>query len=296
MDARTEDGTGSRGITVHLVDGTYELFRAYYAMPTMRAPDGREVGATRGLLRGLSAWLRDAQVTHVAAAFDHVVESFRNDLFEGYKTGEGIDPDLLAQFPLAERATRALGIVTWPMVELEADDALATAAAQLVDHPEVQRVVLVSPDKDLFQCVVGDRVVVSDRFRDLILDEGGVQAKLGVAPASVPDYLALVGDAADGLPGVPRWGAKSTATVLARYGHLEAIPPDPTQWDVKVRGARALVESLEAHREEAQLYRRLAILRTDAVIDASPTALRWPGPDTPALADLHTDLGMRPPT
>jgi 5'-3' exonuclease len=225
-----------------------------------------------------------------------VVESFRNNLFEGYKTGEGIDPDLLAQFPLAERATRALGIVTWPMVELEADDALATAAAQLVDHPEVQRVVLVSPDKDLFQCVVGDRVVVSDRFRDLILDEGGVQAKLGVAPASVPDYLALVGDAADGLPGVPRWGAKSTATVLARYGHLEAIPADPSQWDVKVRGARALAESLAEHREQAQLYKRLATLRTDAPIDASPAALRWPGPDTPALTALHTDLGMRPPT
>jgi 5'-3' exonuclease len=282
--------------TVHLIDGTYELFRAYFAMPAMAAPDGREVGATRGMLRGLAAWLRRGEVTHVAAAFDHVVESFRNDLFAGYKTGEGVDPDLLAQFPLAERVTQALGIATWPMVALEADDALATAAGQLATHPEVGQVVIVSPDKDLCQGVVGDRVVVWDRFRDVTLDEDGVRAKMGVSPASVPDYLALVGDAADGLPGVPRWGAKSSATVLARYGHIEAIPADPQHWEVKVRGARALAESLAAHRDEALLYKRLATLRSDAPIDARPSALAWHGPDRAALTELCAEIGERVPT
>jgi 5'-3' exonuclease len=283
------------GATVHLVDGTYELFRAHFAMPSMKAPDGREVGAVRGMLRSLLPWLRRQGATHAAAAFDHTVESFRNDLFAGYKTGEGIDPDLWAQFPLAEDASRALGVVTWPMVELEADDALATAAARLAGDPAVAQVVIVSPDKDLFQCVTGTRVVTCDRFREVVRGEAGVQEKLGVSPASVPDYLALVGDAADGLPGVPRWGAKSAAAVLARYGHLEAIPDDAAAWDVKVRGARALAASLAEHRQEALLYRRLATLRTDAPIDASLAALRWNGPDRPALEALCDAIGERMP-
>ncbi|MFW6051223.1 MAG: 5'-3' exonuclease [Myxococcota bacterium] len=277
--------------TVHLVDGTYELFRAWFALPSMRAPDGREVGAARGMLRGLAAWLRKGEVTHAAAAFDHVVESFRNALFDGYKTGEGLDPDLLGQFPLAERVTRALGLTTWPMVELEADDALATAAARLASDRRVDRVVLCSPDKDLCQCVRDGRVVVWDRFRDTVLDEDAVVAKFGVPPPSIPDYLALVGDAADGIPGVPRWGAKSAATVLARYGHVTRIPPDAGDWDVKVRGPAALARSLAEHAEDARLYVQLATLRTDAAIDAELAHLRWQGPDRNALRALCAELG-----
>ena len=211
---------------IHLVDGTYELFRSHFGAPPRQDSGGREVGATIGLLRSLWLLLSTPGVTHVACAFDHVIESFRNDLYAGYKTSAGVAPDLLAQFELAEHAARALGVVVWPMVEFEADDALAAAAARFRDAPGVDQVVLCSPDKDLAQAVVGDRVVAWDRRRDVVLDEAGVTGKFGVPPASIPDWLALVGDAADGFPGIPGWGAKSAATVLARFGHLGAIPDD----------------------------------------------------------------------
>ena len=210
----------------HLIDGTYELFRAWFGSPSARDAHGREVGATRGFLSSLHALLRDESVTHVACAFDHVIESFRNRLFDGYKTGAGIEPELLAQFDLAERAAAALGVVVWPMVELEADDALASAAHALAQDPCVEQVVICSPDQDLAQCVVGERVVCLDRVRKRVLDEPGVRERFGVPPGSIPDYLGLVGDDADGIPGIPRWGARSAAAVLARYGSIELIPDD----------------------------------------------------------------------
>lgn len=278
---------------VHLVDGTYELFRSWFGAPEARSPAGQEVGATRGFLRSMAAMLRDDAVTHVGCAFDHTVESFRNDLFEGYKTGEGLEPELFNQFPLAERASEALGMVTWPMVEFEADDALAAAAAALRDLPDVDRVIICSPDKDLCQCVRGDVVVTLDRRREVTLGEDGVREKFGVSPESIPDYLALVGDAADGIPGLPRWGAKGAATVLGRYVHLESIPEDHEDWDVKVRGAATLARNLREQRDDAVLYRRLATLRTDVPIDASLKSLRWRGPNRPALEALCEELGER---
>lgn len=276
---------------LHLVDGTFELFRAHFGAPGALAPDGREVGATRGLLRSLYALLREDGVTHVAVAFDHVIESFRNTLYAGYKTGEGLPPELLAQFPLAEAAARALGVVTWPMVEFEADDALATAAARWHDAPGVEQVVVCSPDKDLAQCVVGTRVVTYDRIRRTTLDEEGVRAKFGVSPASIPDLLALVGDDADGIPGVPRWGSKSAAAVLARYGTLDQVPDDPAAWDIPVRGAAALATQLRDHRELALLYRTLATLRRDVPLTEMRDDLRWRGADREALTALCTTIG-----
>jgi len=276
---------------MHLVDGTYELFRAYYGAPDAAAPDGREVGATRGLLRSLLALLREDGVTHVACAFDTVIESFRNTLFDGYKTGEGVPADLIAQFPLAERAAEALGLVVWRMVEFEADDALATMAALGDADAAVEQVVICSPDKDLAQCVRGDRVVGLDRLRRTVRNEAGVREKFGVAPASIPDWLALVGDDADGIPGIPRWGARSAGAVLARYGRIEQIPDDAARWEVKVRGAAALAASLRERREDAALYRRLATLRTDVPLTESPADLRWEGARRQALAALCAELG-----
>jgi 5'-3' exonuclease len=264
-------------VKVHLVDGTYELFRNYFGAPPRKAPDGHEVGATVGLLRSLSMLVSTPGVTHVACAFDHVVESFRNDLFPGYKTGEGVAADLLAQFPLAERAVAALGIVVWPMVEFEADDALATGAARFAGAPGVDQVVICSPDKDLAQVVVGTKVVCWDRRRDIVLDEEGVVAKFGVRPASIPDWLALVGDAADGLPGIPGWGAKSSSAVLARFGSLESIPEDPAELGLPPARAARLLESLDAHREAALLYRRLATLRDDVPLAETLADLEWRG-------------------
>ena len=278
---------------VHLIDGTYELFRSWFGAPESKSPEGQEVGATRGFLRSMASLLRDDGVTHIGCAFDHCVESFRNELFDGYKTGEGLEPALFAQFPLAERASRALGMVTWPMVEFEADDALAAAAAKLRDHPEVDRVVIASPDKDLCQCVRRDDVVTLDRRREIVLDADGVRAKFGVSPESIPDYLALVGDAADGIPGIPRWGAKSAATVLAAYVHVEAIPGDHEDWNVKVRGAETLASNLRERREDAMLYRTLATLRTDAPIHESLDELRWTGPNRAELEALCAELGER---
>jgi 5'-3' exonuclease len=278
-------------MNVHLIDGTYELFRSWFGAPESRSPEGLEVGATRGFLRSMAAMLRDESVTHVACAFDHTVESFRNDLFDGYKTGEGLEPDLFAQFPLVEEASRALGIVTWPMVEFEADDALAAGAAKFRDHPDVDRVLICSPDKDLCQCVRNGDVVTLDRRRSILLDDAGVREKFGVGPESIPDYLALVGDAADGIPGIPRWGAKSAATVLAKFTHIDAIPDDHEAWGMKVRGAAKLAENLRAQRDDAMLYRKLATLRTDAPIPEALDDLRWTGPHRAELESLCERLG-----
>jgi 5'-3' exonuclease len=278
-------------MNVHLVDGTYELFRAHFGAPGATAPDGREVGATRGLLRSLRALLREDGVTHVAVAFDHVVESFRNRLFPGYKTAEGVPPELLAQFPLAEEAARALGLTVWPMVEFEADDALATAAARFAAAPGVERVLLCTPDKDLAQCVRGDRVVGFDRLRRRLLDEAGVRERFGVGPESIPDWLALVGDSADGIPGVARWGEKSASAVLARWVHLEAIPDAEADWQVPVRGAARLAEALRSSREAAALYRTLATVRTDVPLEEGLDDLRWRGLRPELLGPLGERLG-----
>ena len=277
-------------MNVHLVDGTYELFRAFYAVPSAKNEAGLEVGAVRGLARSMLALLREPGASHLAIAFDHVIESFRNELFHGYKTGEGIDPDLWGQFELAERVCSALGIVVWSMVEFEADDALATAALRFAQLPEVEQVLIASPDKDLAQCVVGTRVVCLDRMRKKLLDEAGVIAKFGVGPAQIPDYLALVGDTADGIPGVPRWGAKSAAAVLQEYGSIEAIPDSAAFWRVSVRGAAALAESLAARRVDALLYKRLATLRTDVPLVEDLAALRYRGAVRAPLEALVAEL------
>ena len=264
---------------IHLVDATYELFRAHFSpRPRVRGHGGVDLTAVAGLVDTLLALLRDEGATHVGCATDHVIRSFRNDLYPGYKTDAGVPPDLLAQFPVAEEAMTALGIVVWPMVELEADDALATAAARWADDPAVDRILVCTPDKDLAQCVRGDRVVLLDRRRGITYGDAGVHAKWGVAPASVPDRLALVGDAADGFPGLPGWGARSAATVLARYGRLEGIPRDPAAWDVQVRGATALAATLRERWDDALLFRTLATLRTDAPLpQAAPPDLAWRG-------------------
>lgn len=276
---------------LHLVDGTYELFRAYFGAPPRRAPDGREVGATVGLAQSLLSLLREPGVSHVAVAFDHVVESFRNAIFDGYKTGEGIEAELRDQFELAEEVVRELGVVVWSMVEFEADDALAAAAARWRDDPQVEQVVLCSPDKDLAQCVVEKKVVTFDRRRGITLDAAGVEEKFGVSPRSIPDYLGLVGDSADGIPGIPRWGAKSAAAVLARYGRIEDIPAEAADWDIKVRGAATLAANLAERRDAAQLYRRLAVLRTDVPLAEELGDLEWRGASRTAVAALAERLG-----
>jgi 5'-3' exonuclease len=279
---------------VHLLDGTYELFRVYYGAPSSTGPDGREVGATRALLRSWAAMLAEPGVTHVAAAFDTVIESYRNELFDGYKTGDGIDPLLFAQFPLAERAAHALGIVVWSMIDFEADDAMATGAARYASDARVERVLLCSPDKDLAQCVRADgKVVCFDRRKNEVMDLAKVEEKFGVKPESIPDYLALVGDTADGIPGVPKWGAKGAAVVLSRYGHIEQIPADETEWDVKVRGAKALAESLASMRDEAALYKRLATLRTDVPLRESLDDLAWKGARRAELTALCDEIGEK---
>ena len=277
-------------MNVHLVDGTYELFRAFYAVPSAKNAAGLEVGAVRGLARSMLALLREPGASHIAVAFDHVIESFRNDLFDGYKTGEGIDPELWSQFELAERVCAALGIVVWSMVEFEADDALATGAARFAAAPEVEQVLIASPDKDLAQCVVGTRVVCLDRMRKKVLDEAGVSAKFGVTPKQIPDYLALVGDSADGIPGVPRWGAKSAAAVLSAYGSLEDIPDSAEAWRVPVRGAAALAESLASRRTDALLYKRLATLRVDVPLAEALEDLRYRGAQRAPLEALAAEL------
>ena len=262
---------------IHLVDGTYELFRSFYGTPRKKAPDGREVGATLGLLRSLLSLISRSGATHIACAFDHVIESFRNELFPGYKTGEGVDPDLLDQFSLAEEAVSALGLVVWPMVEFEADDALASATILFKDETAVDQVVICSPDKDLAQLVSGRRVVCWDRRRDIVYDEAAVIEKYGVPPVSIPDWLALVGDSADGYPGVPSWGAKSASAVLSRYEHLEAIPDDHRQWGLPAGRALRLAENLRANKQEMFFYRRLATLRRDIPLELGINDLEWRG-------------------
>ena len=278
-------------MNVHLIDGTYELFRAHFGAPAATAPDGREVGATLGFLRSMIQMVRFEGATHLACAFDTVIESFRNDLFDGYKTGDGIDPALLAQFPLAERAAACLGFVVWPMVRFEADDAIATGAYRFAQDERVETIFLCSPDKDLAQCVLEDRIVMLDRMRRIVLDETGVKGKYGVPPASIPDWLALVGDAADGIPGIRGWGKKSASAVLSRYGSLLSIPPDPSDWDVPLRGAAALGANLAAARGEADLYKRLATLRRDAGIEESVGDLEWRGAPEPELRAFCDELG-----
>ena len=278
---------------VHVVDGTYELFRHWFGAPPSQDPQGREVGATRGFLRSMLSMIKKKDVTHVGVAFDHTVTSFRNDMFDGYKTGEGIEPDLFAQFPLVERAALALGLVVWPMVKFEADDALAAAAAKFSELDEVEQILICTPDKDLAQCVMGDRIVCYDRRKKLVLNQEGVKEKFGVSPESIPDYLALVGDTADGIPGIPRWGAKGSATVLARYKHLENIPPHASSWDIKVRGAETLATNLRTQAEDAKLYRQLATLRLDAPIPQSLDEMKWQGVDTERLQALCDELGDR---
>jgi 5'-3' exonuclease len=263
-------------VRVHLVDGTYELFRYYFALPGHLDDDGVEVDAVRGVLGSVLGLLED-DATHVGVATDHVIESFRNDLWPGYKTSAGIDPTLLAQFPLLEDALRALGVTVWAMVDLEADDALAAAARVGAADARVEQVVICTPDKDLAQCVTDPRVVQLDRRQRRLFDEEGVREKFGVAPASIPDWLALVGDNADGFPGLPGWGAKSAASVLARYGHLEEIPVDPSTWDVNVRGAAKLGATLGEGHKEVMLFRDLATLRADAPVGAVDD-WRWRGP------------------
>jgi 5'-3' exonuclease len=276
---------------VHLVDGTFELFRAHFGSPEAKAPDGREVGAVRGLMRSLLGLLSEPGVTHVGVAFDHTVESFRNQLYSGYKTGEGIDPVLFAQFPIAEAASSALGFVVWPMVEFEADDALATASERFSQAKGVTQVVICSPDKDLAQCVVGHKVICRDRMRRKNIDAAGVKEKFGVAPASIPDWLGLVGDSADGLPGIPRWGAKSAAAVLGVYEKIERIPDSVNDWQVDVRGARTLAENLSRQRDDAMFFRELATLRRDVPMSETLDELLWRGPDAPRLVALAAELG-----
>ncbi|HWH34659.1 MAG TPA: 5'-3' exonuclease H3TH domain-containing protein, partial [Acidimicrobiales bacterium] len=271
---------------VHLVDGTYELFRHFYGAPPHRNQAGEEVGATRGVVGSMLALLDDG-ATHVGVATDHVIESWRNDLWPGYKDGSGVDPDLKAQFPLLEEALRALGLTVWAMVEDEADDALASAAAVAAADERVEEVLICTPDKDLAQCV-GGTVVQFDRRRRLRYDAGGVRTKFGVAPESIPDYLALVGDSADGFPGLAGWGAKSAAAVLARYRHLEDIPAAAGQWEVSVRNSPRLAATLVAERQAALLFRTLARLRTDCEV-GTVDDWRWQGP-TPDFAAMNRRL------
>ena len=278
-------------MNLHLIDGTYELYRSYYGAPKARGPKGNEVGAVRGLLRSMMALLRSDDVSHVAIAFDHVIESFRNQMFDGYKTGEGIEPELWAQFSLAERAAETLGMVVWPMVEFEADDAIATAIERFKQVAGVERICICSPDKDLAQCVEGERVVLFDRMRDRIIDEKGVWDKWGVGPQSIPDLLGLMGDRADGIPGIPRWGQKSCASVLSVYGSIENIPEDVDAWNLTVRGAKALSENLNAQREEAALYKKLAILRRDVPLAETLSDLEWKGARRDELNEFLTEIG-----
>lgn len=275
-------------MNVYLVDGTYELFRHYYALPSARDSDGREVAAVRGVLASVLGMIKEG-ATHIAVATDHVIESFRNGLWPGYKTSEGIEPDLLAQFPLLEEVLTAAGVLVWPMVEFEADDALAAAAVAAAQDPTVEQVIICTPDKDLAQCVRGTRIVQLNRRTRTTFDEAGVFQKFGVTPNSIPDYLALVGDAADGYPGLQGWGAKSSAAVLAKFVHLESIPPDYRDWKVNVANACSLADTLVRERERAYLFRTLATLRTDIPLFESIDPLQWKGP-TPAFAAIAAKL------
>ncbi len=276
---------------LHLLDGTYELFRAHFGRKdTVIAPDGRDVRATLGIMESTLALLREPGVTHLAASFDTVIESFRNEMFLDYKSSAGMEPELLRQFPFAEDALEAIGVVVWRNVEFEADDALAAAAVRWVD--DVEQVVICSPDKDLSQVVVGDRIVTYNRREKRMVDEAGVVEKFGIHPESIPDYLALVGDTADGVPGLPGWGAKSASTVLARFPRLELIPADPTDWGVAVRGAEKLAATLAGHQDEVHLYRELTTLRLDVPIEEDLADLEWMGVPEPKFRAFCSTMGF----
>lgn len=280
---------------LHLVDATFELFRAFYSRPPRRAPDGRPVNAVQGLVDSMLSLLREPDVTHIGAATDYVIESWRNDLFAGYKSSAGIDPDLLAQFRDAERAMVALGMLVWPMVADEADDGIATAVARFAGDARIEQVVICSVDKDLSQLVEGHRIVLRDRMRGITYDERGVVAKFGVSPASIPDYLALVGDSSDGFPGLPGWGAKSASAVLARFGHIDAIPPSVLEWEVDIRNASRLAATLAERREEALLYRTLATLNRDSDLGERTRTLddlEWHGVPRESFIGLCDELGF----
>lgn len=280
---------------LHLVDATFELFRAFYSRPPRRAPDGRPVNAVQGLVDSMLSLLREPDVTHIGAATDYVIESWRNDLYPGYKSSAGVDPDLLAQFRDAERALESLGIPVWRMVEDEADDGIAAAVARFGDDPRLEQIIVCSVDKDLGQLVDDERIVLRDRMRKVTYDEAGIVAKFGVAPASIPDYLALVGDSSDGFPGLPGWGSKSAAVVLAKFGHLEQIPDSPLEWELDIRNASRLAATLQQQRADAVLYRRLATLNRDARIDdVTPTLddLEWRGVPRDRFMALCEELGF----
>jgi len=262
---------------IYLIDGTYELFRYFYAVPSSKDASGQEIGAVRGVLGSILTMI-EGGATHIGVATDHVIESFRNDLYRDYKTGEGVDPELLSQFPILEKALQSMGVLVWPMIEFEADDALASAAAKAAKDKGVRRVIICTPDKDLSQCVVGSRVVQLDRRRESLRDEAGVIAKFGIKPSSIPDYLAVVGDSADGFPGIAGWGAKAAAAVFSQYPHLEDIPKDWQQWGPSLRRARPLAEALFAGWDDALLFRTLATLRVDVPVFKSIDELRWRGP------------------
>jgi len=264
-------------VDIYLIDGTYELFRHFFAVPATKDANGQEIGAVRGVLTSVLSMIEN-DATHLGVATDHVVESFRNDLYLGYKTSEGVDPELLSQFPILEEALQAMGVMVWPMVEFEADDALASAAAKSAVDERAGKIFICTPDKDLSQCVVGTRVVQLDRRRNLLRDEAGVEAKFGVQPQSIPDYLAVVGDSADGFPGVRGWGEKAAALVLSQYPHLEDIPKDWHEWHPSIKRARPLAESLFSAWNDALLFRMLATLRTDAPVFENVDALQWTGP------------------
>ena len=264
-------------MNVYLIDGTYELFRHFFAVPSARDASGQEIGAVRGVLNSVLSMI-EGGTTHLGVATDHVVESFRNDLYPGYKTSEGVEPELLSQFPILEEALEAMGVKVWPMVEFEADDALASAAANSAKDDRVTQVIICTPDKDLAQCVAGGRVVQLDRRQNLLRDEGGVIAKFGVKPQSIPDYLAVVGDSADGFPGIAGWGAKAAALVLSQYPHLETIPKGWQAWHPSIKRARALSESLFSAWDDAILFRTLATLRLDVPVFQTVEELRWRGP------------------
>jgi len=274
---------------IHLIDGTYELFRNHFGAPSKKSASGMEVGATLGLMRSLLMLLQSPDVTRVAVAFDHVIESFRNKLYSGYKTGEGVDPILMNQFPLAEKAASALGVVVWPMVKFEADDALASATARFKNIKSVEQILICSPDKDLTQLVEGKRIVCWDRRREIIIDEKGVVEKFGVKPESIPDYLALVGDSADGYPGIQGWGAKSTSTVLAKFKHIESIPKDPKKLPLGLGRATTLVENLQQNYKDALLFRELSTLREDVPLKETLKDLEWQGA-YPRLRKLCQEL------
>ena len=264
-------------LDVYLIDGTYELFRHYYAVPPARTPDGCEVGAVRGVLNSILGMIKGG-VTHLGVATDHVIESFRNNLWPGYKTSAGVPSDLLAQFALLEEVLSAAGVVVWPMIEFEADDALGAAAVAASRDPRIDQVIICTPDKDLAQCVQGTRVVQLNRRTRTTMDEAGVIKKFGVPPASIPDYLALVGDSADGYPGLPGWGAKSSAAVLSKFGHIDSIPDNPDDWHVNAANAGSLAAALSRERAHALLFRNLATLRIDIPLFADVEELRWNGP------------------